>query len=184
MISCTNYLSAIVSRADVIVFEDLKVGAMVKNHNLAKSILDASWGKLLRYTSYKASSAGKTVELVPPGGTTVNCSRCGTAVAKSLSETVHRCPTCNLIIGQRLERGNQHQEQGRRGHRQSYACGDETSTSHEASFVSEAGSPRISVGGCHSLDFSILSIFSSVSRWQELPPTRRESPRAPRSTLA
>ena len=94
--------SAIVSRADVLVFEDLKSGAMAKNHNLAKSILDASWGKLLRYTSYKASSAGKMVELVPPRGTSVNCSRCGTAVAKSLSDRVHICPTCNLVVDRDL----------------------------------------------------------------------------------
>src|ERR1700733_14673093 len=33
---------------------------------------------------------------------------------------------------------------------------------HEASLVSETGSPRVSVGGCHSLDFRIFSIFSSV----------------------
>jgi len=94
--------SAIVSRADVIVFEDLKTAALVKNHNLAKSILDASWGKLLRYTSYKASSAGKAVEWVPPGGTSVNCSRCGTAVAKPLSERVHRCPKCGLVLDRDL----------------------------------------------------------------------------------
>jgi putative transposase len=94
--------SAIVSRADVLVFEDLKPGAMVKNRRLAKSILDASWGKLLRYTSYKASSAGRMVELVPPRGTSVNCSRCGTVVVKSLSERVHKCPACNLVVDRDL----------------------------------------------------------------------------------
>ena len=94
--------SAVVSRADVLVFEDLKNEAMVQNHNLAKSIRDASWGKLLRYTSYKASSAGKMVRVVSPRGTSVNCSRCGTAVAKSLSERVHKCPTCNLVMDRDL----------------------------------------------------------------------------------
>lgn len=83
---------------DVLVFEDLKVDGMVKNHVLAKSIYDASWGKLIQYTSYKASSAGKTIELVDPRGTTTDCSRCRAAVRKSLSVRNHLCPTCGFLI--------------------------------------------------------------------------------------
>jgi transposase len=35
---------------------------MVKNHSLAKSIMDAAWGQLQTFTSYKAAEAGAIVE--------------------------------------------------------------------------------------------------------------------------
>jgi len=54
---------------DLIVVEALKVENMKRNHNLSAQISDASWGKFLRYLSYKAASAGKTVVKVSPRGT-------------------------------------------------------------------------------------------------------------------
>lgn len=92
----------LVRMADLLVFENLNITEMVKNHALAKSIGDASWGKLVQYTSYKAANAGKMVELVDPRGTTQKCSRCGTTVRKSLSERVHQCPTCGLLLDRDL----------------------------------------------------------------------------------
>ncbi|MGI0085113.1 MAG: RNA-guided endonuclease InsQ/TnpB family protein, partial [Nitrososphaerales archaeon] len=89
---------ALVDRFDLLVFEDLRIQNMVKDHHLAKSIHDASWGKLIQYASYKAENAGKRVELVNPGGTTQTCSGCGNVVKKSLSERVHRCPNCGLLL--------------------------------------------------------------------------------------
>lgn len=50
---------------------------MVKNHQLAKRIADASWSTLLQYTTYKAESAGREVVLVDPRNTSKMCSRCG-----------------------------------------------------------------------------------------------------------
>jgi len=58
---------------------------MVHNHNLAKSILDASWNKLIQYTSYKAEDAGRKVVLVNPANTSQICSSCGQIVKKDLS---------------------------------------------------------------------------------------------------
>jgi len=84
----------LVNRADIIVFEDLRIQNMLKNHKLAKSIGDASWGKLIRYTSYKADSAGGSVYYVNPNGTSQICSRCGNWVQKDLSERIHSCPSC------------------------------------------------------------------------------------------
>ena len=55
-------------RADLLVFEDLPIANMVKNHPFSKSIYDASWGKLYQYASYKASSAGKSAVRADPGG--------------------------------------------------------------------------------------------------------------------
>jgi putative transposase len=75
---------------------------MVENHNLAKSILDAAWNKLVQYTSYKAVDAGRRVVLVNPANTSQTCSGCGQIVRKDLSVRVHDCPHCNLSIDRDL----------------------------------------------------------------------------------
>jgi putative transposase len=85
------------TRADVIIFEDLNIENMVRNHHLAKSILDASWGKLVQYTRYKAEEAGGEVVLVDPKNTSQICSKCGGYVQKSLSERIHICQDCGFV---------------------------------------------------------------------------------------
>jgi len=70
---------------------------MLKNHCLAKSIVDASWSQLIDLTIYKAEYAGKIVELVNPNGTSQTCV-CGYPVPKDLSVRVHRCPSCGLVL--------------------------------------------------------------------------------------
>jgi putative transposase len=87
---------------DYIVFEDLQIKNMVQNHHmhnhrLAKSILDAGWGQIIRFTAYKAEYAGKTIELVDPYWTSQTC-LCGHHVPKKLSVRIHVCPQCGLIL--------------------------------------------------------------------------------------
>jgi len=91
-----------VNRYGLICFEDLNIINMVKNHNLAKSILDAAWNKLVKYTSYKAVDAGRRVVLVNPANTSQMCSGCGQIVKKDLSVRVHDCPYCGLSIDRDL----------------------------------------------------------------------------------
>jgi putative transposase len=88
----------LVTRFDVIGFENLRISNMMKNHRLAKSIADASWGQLRLFTSYKAEEAGKIVEVVDSYGTTRDCSRCGFHVPKNLSVRVHECWNCGLTL--------------------------------------------------------------------------------------
>jgi len=88
----------LVSKYGLIAFEDLSITNMLKNHNLAKSISDAAWRMLVTITSYKAESAGSIVVLVDPRNTSQLCSRCGLKVPKSLSERVHGCPQCRLVM--------------------------------------------------------------------------------------
>jgi len=78
-------------------FEDLKIGNMVKNHRLAKSISDG-WGKFIRMIAYKAESAGGQLIQVDPRGTSQMCSRCGEKVEKTLSDRMHECPSCGLVM--------------------------------------------------------------------------------------
>ena len=76
---------------------------MMKNHHFAKSIVDASWNKLVQYTTYKAESAGKLVVLVDPGNTSRLCSRCGwKKETLKLSERTFACDSCCLEIDRDL----------------------------------------------------------------------------------
>jgi len=92
-VSCT-----LVSRFGLIAFEDLSIKNMLQNHHLAKSISDAAWRMLVTTTTYKAESAGSMVVLVDPRNTSQLCSRCGLKVPKSLSDRVHECPQCGLVM--------------------------------------------------------------------------------------
>jgi putative transposase len=78
---------------DVVFVERLAKLNMVKNHRLARSILDSGWGIFANMLDYKTM----LVE-VAARNTTVDCSRCGNAVRKSLEMRTHRCTNCGLIL--------------------------------------------------------------------------------------
>ena len=82
----------------LIVVENLKVSNMLKNNNLAKSISDASWNKFKEILIFKAEEAGRLIELVNPAYTSQDCSRCGNRVKKELSERIHDCKACGLVL--------------------------------------------------------------------------------------
>jgi len=88
----------LVDSYDLIVYEQLTITNMVKNHHLAKSISDAGWGQLMRFTEYKAEEAGTLVEYVSAYHTTQLCSRCGKLVPKTLATRIHSCPYCGLML--------------------------------------------------------------------------------------
>src|SRR5712692_9313001 len=80
-----------------IAVEDLQITNMVKNHHLAKSIMDASWSAFLTILSDKAARAGHCVRRVNPRFTSQNCHNCGEIVQKSLSVRTHICPFCGSV---------------------------------------------------------------------------------------
>ena len=86
-----------VNQYGVIVIEDLRPSNMVKNHNLARSIMDSSWGMLRDLLEVKAASAGRQVIAVSPHYTSQKCSKCGEIVQKSLSVRTHVCPWCSYV---------------------------------------------------------------------------------------
>jgi putative transposase len=81
-----------------IAIEDLNIKGMVRNHNLALSISDSSWGRFFELLSYKAEYAGRTLIKVPPQNTSQLCSSCGEKVEKTLAERMHKCPYCGLVL--------------------------------------------------------------------------------------
>ncbi len=82
--------------ADLIVFENLNISGMLKNHRLAKHIQDHAWGKLIQFTQSKAEKAGKIVELVDARYTSQKCSQCGIMVPKTSADRIHVCPNYGL----------------------------------------------------------------------------------------
>lgn len=82
---------------DVICVEDLAPKNMVRNHKLAKSISDASFGEFRRQLEYKTNWYGKTVSVVDrfyPSSQTCAC--CGTQWDGTKDLKVRRwvCPSC------------------------------------------------------------------------------------------
>jgi transposase, IS605 OrfB family, central region len=87
----------VVMSNDIVVYEDLQVKNLVKNHHLAKSIQDASWSLFTQWLDYYGKIWDKVVVSVPPHYTTQDCSYCGHRVPKSLSTRTHVCPRCNAV---------------------------------------------------------------------------------------
>ena len=82
---------------DLISIEDLASKNMVKNHKLARSISDASWGEFRRQLEYKTKWYGKvlvTVDRFYPSSQL--CSACGSqwSGTKDLSVREWTCPVC------------------------------------------------------------------------------------------
>ena len=88
----------IVERCDEVAVEDLQIKNMLKNHYLAKSISDAGWGNFRLKLQSKAANAGKQFTEVKPHHTSQKCSGCNEIVPKELSDRVHDCPHCGLIL--------------------------------------------------------------------------------------
>ncbi len=80
-----------------IAVENLNIKGMVRNHYLAKSIIDASWSRFIQMLEYKAESAGIRVMKVDPKNTTQKCSQCGNTIKKSLAVRTHKC-ICGFVV--------------------------------------------------------------------------------------
>src|SRR6266508_2536221 len=90
----------LVNQYQIIVFEDLapqQMGAR-RGREMRKSIMDVAWTQFISMTIGKAAEAGRMVILVNPRNTSKMCSQCGELVEKDLSERVHTCPHCGLVM--------------------------------------------------------------------------------------
>ena len=82
--------------------EELHIQNMVKNHNLAQSIQNASWNRFIQMLSYKAESAGMKVIKVDAKNTTQECSNCRYIKIGSerlgLEDRTYHCNICGLTL--------------------------------------------------------------------------------------
>ena len=112
--------------------EKLQVQNMVRNHNLAKSISDASWSKFRQLLSYKAESAGMEVIEVNPKDTSKTCSSCGNIQEMSLSKRTFLCERCGMQRDRDYNASINILEKGREGHSQTHAQGENVRPQKEA----------------------------------------------------
>lgn len=88
---------ALIQSSGLVVYEDLKVKNLVKNHHLAKSISDASRSMFVEWLEYFAKIYSVPIRTVAPHYTSQDCSSCGNRVKKSLSTRTHKC-SCGLEL--------------------------------------------------------------------------------------
>lgn len=82
---------------DVICIEDLAPKNMVKNHHIAKSVSDASWGEFRRQLEYKAACYGKKVIAIDrffPSSQLCSCCGYRNTDTKNLAVRDWTCPEC------------------------------------------------------------------------------------------
>jgi len=87
----------IIRQFKIISVEKLAIKNMVKNHYLAKSINDASWGCFVQMLSYKVERTGGQLIRVNPKNTSRTCSKCGNIQDMSLSQREFKCLKCGFV---------------------------------------------------------------------------------------
>lgn len=94
-----NYL---IDHFDVIVFENLNVQGMMKNHYVAKAIASAGWYQLREIVTYKCLWNNKLCMTVSPVYTTQTCHNCGFVNGKDNNQKITidqrewKCPQCGI----------------------------------------------------------------------------------------
>ncbi len=86
----------LVKENSLIAIEDLAIRNMVKNHKLARSISDASWGEFFRQLEYKCDWYGRQlVKIDRFFPSSKRCNHCGFVIDKlPLSVRSWDCPSC------------------------------------------------------------------------------------------
>lgn len=90
--------SRIVRENQTIIIEDLNIKGMVKNHNLSKSILSASWYEFFRQLEYKCEWQGKNLIKIGRFEPSSKMCTCGYVYKDlKLSQREWTCPNCGQI---------------------------------------------------------------------------------------
>lgn len=93
-----NKLASYLVKSEYTTFcvEDLNITGMTQNHNLAKSISSAAWGKFIRQLEYKSEWAGKSVIKIGRfDPSSKMCNNCGYRNQElKLTDREWVCPVC------------------------------------------------------------------------------------------
>ena len=133
----------LVNSYSLIAYEDLEIANMVKNHKLARSIEESSWGNFTQLLQYKAESAGCVAVAVKPQYTSMTCSRCGNVQKISLSQRTFFCEKCGMKEDRDINASINILKRATEGHSGSQACGDDVRPSAREAVAEEAGTIRV-----------------------------------------
>ena len=138
----------LVNSYSFIAHETLQIQNMVKNHRLAKSINDASWGRTIQYLHNKAGNAGcEVIGIGTFDPSTQECSGCrnvkeGTEKL-TIDNRIYHCFRCGLVMDRDLNASLVILKKGiiksTAGHAGSHAFGDIVRPSHMKADVVELG---------------------------------------------
>jgi putative transposase len=112
--------------------EDLHIQNMVKNHNLAQSIYNASWNRFIQMLSYKAESAGMEVIKVDARNTSRQCSNCGNIQDMPLSIREYNCSRCGMRLDRDINASINILNRATLGQKGSHAQGESVRPQREA----------------------------------------------------
>lgn len=136
---------ALVKRFDLVAYVDTSVKSLVRDSCLSKHTVNATWGKPVPCTSYRALSTGGRF-VVHRRGTNQTCSQLRSQARKPLSAWIHRTLTVGLP-GERRQRLPKHHK---RGAPAGYLLLLRLCLYPSERLAFEAGSPRaLAVGGRH-----------------------------------